>query len=177
MIKSIFYKETIKCRRIVATLALVSVTFVVYTFLNNAYELRNTGAVGVFSSVSEQSGSVIPNFIKWFLVLIPICISAMQYVCEVLNKRLKLTLHLPCSETNIISAMQLFGLSSSVLVYAIIIVPIYLGMLIYYPHEILVLAYLHCCLICWVGSLVIFSLCGLSLSLSGLARWYAYLFG
>ncbi len=135
MIKSILYKEGVKTSRLLLLLLIVAVALVVYTFLNNAYNFRNDGAVAQFSAIADRNISFIPNFVVWFFVVIPIAISAVQYVNEIVDKRLKLTLHLPHCETSILAAMQLFGLCSTLVIYSLIIAPLYCGMLIYYPIE------------------------------------------
>ncbi len=136
MFKAIFYKETIKCQRLIAMLLLLSVALVIYTFLNNSYVLRIDGAVGVWSAVADQGYWIVPNFLRWFLLLVPVAIAAVQYSSEIANKRLKLTLHLPHPETNIIISMQLFGLAISALIYAVVLIPVWIGMLFSYPVEI-----------------------------------------
>ncbi|MFI3332754.1 MAG: hypothetical protein SNI51_09105 [Rikenellaceae bacterium] len=125
----------IKTQRVVSMLLLLSIALVIYLFLNNSYLLRIDGAVGVWSAVADQGAWIVPNFVRWFLMVVPIAISAIQYTSEIANKRLKLTLHLPHSETKIVVAMQLFGLVVTVLLYLIVLLPTWVGMLFYYPME------------------------------------------
>ncbi len=138
MIKAIFYKEWIKCRALISLLALIAVALVVYLFIDNANLLRTSSAVAIWSQLAEGGISLFSIYIKMFMPLAALSISVMQYSLEMANKRLKLTLHLPCSEAKIVGAMQLFGVSMVMGLYAMILVPSYLGLSLFYPSELVV---------------------------------------
>lgn len=137
MIKAIFYKEWIKCRAVMFLLATVAVAFVLYLFINNANLLRTSGAVSLWAQIAEGGYSLFSIYVKLFMPLTAIAIAVKQYSVEMINKRFKLTLHLPCSEARITGAMQLFGLSMVAGIYVILLLPSYVGLLFYYPPELL----------------------------------------
>ncbi len=104
---------------------------------------RLSGAVSVWTTTLERGQTISPQVIKWILLLSPIVIAASQYLCEMTNKRLKLTLHLPHSEFKIICAMQLFGLCATALINATILIPLWLGLQISFPREIINAEIIH----------------------------------
>ncbi len=118
-------------------LILVAVALVVYLYINNANLLRTSGAVAVWSQIAEGGYSLFSSYITMFMPLSALSIAVMQYLSEMSHKRFKLTLHLPCSEGSIIGAMQMFGVSMILLIYAIVVIPSYLGLRVYYPSELL----------------------------------------
>lgn len=138
MIKAIFYKEWIKSRRIISLLLLIAVLLVVYTFTNNAHTLRVTGEVKFWSLIIERDAQIVPDFTKWFFVISALLISITQYASEMTNKRFKLTLHLPISESKIVWTMQLFGLATIAVLYLITFSSIWIGFQFYFPKEIII---------------------------------------
>lgn len=137
MIKAIFYKEWLKTKRVVLLLALIAVLLVVYTFIQSNYFLRTNDIVQAWALVIQKDAAIIPNVMKWFVPLSAIVLSAAQFSAEVIDKRLKLTLHLPKSESSIISTILLYGLVVLTLLYVIPFVVITVGLSNHYPSEII----------------------------------------
>ncbi len=135
MIKAIFYKEWIKCRALILLLLFLGVAEVAYLFIDNANLLRTSGAVAVWSQIAEGGFSLFTPLFNYFMPLAALAIAVMQYSPEMANKRLKLTLHLPCSEAKIVGSMQLFGIATIAALYLIMMLPTTLGLSLFYAPE------------------------------------------
>jgi hypothetical protein len=135
MIASIFYKEWIKTRKILLLSLAVFAALIIYTFINIEQMFRISGATQVWTDTILKDVSVLAK-IQWLPLILSILFGVSQFVPEMSNKRLKLTLHLPMPENKIMFSMLAFGLSSLLILYVITYIAIYGGMSIYYPLEI-----------------------------------------
>lgn len=110
------YKEWIKTRRIIGVLVLLFAAVLTYTFIEITYSLRLEGAVHTWYSHIYQGVSVAPWF-ACLTLLAGLVLALTQFVPEMTNKRLKLTLHLPAQEIRIMSSMLLYGLCALLLLF------------------------------------------------------------
>ncbi len=108
MYQAIFYKEWIKTRMILLLLLLVFAGMIAYSFINTAQLFRVAGAVNTWENTIMKDIPLISEM-KWLPVLAGLLLAIVQYVPEMQNKRLKLTLHLPLPETRIIYSMLVYG--------------------------------------------------------------------
>ena len=133
MIKSIFFKEWIKTRRCYAVVCLAMFGFVGYCMLNVNRVAEIKGAPHLWE-VMILKDAVFLDIFKYVPTFLGILFGLMQFVPEMQNRCLKLTLHLPYSNHRMLAVMQLFGLAllaacfalsvlMIVLVYARIFVP------------------------------------------------------
>ena len=101
MILHLFYKEWLKTRWAAFFVSLVGLAIVVYIFLDVDNNVRMKGSfnylMGVFYGMPQAN--YYNALIKYVPLLIGVCIGLSQYVPEVLDKRIKLTLHLPLRNT------------------------------------------------------------------------------
>ncbi len=135
MFKAILYKEWIKSGRLVTLLLLLGIALCIYTIIMSTTALRVEGVVETWALILDKSVSIIPNFVEWFIIITPIVISISQYSMEMVNKRLKLTLHLPFKPWRIMAATQSFGILSTLAIYATMLVPITIYLCLCYPPE------------------------------------------
>ncbi|MDR0750823.1 MAG: ABC transporter permease [Tannerellaceae bacterium] len=135
MITALFYKEWIKTRRILLLSLLVLAALMIYIFINVEQMFRINGATQVWTETILKDISVLTG-IQWLPLILSILFGVSQFVPEMSNKRLKLTLHLPMSENRIMFSMLAFGLSGLLILYAITCIAIIGGLRIYYPQEI-----------------------------------------
>ncbi len=128
MFRAIFYKEWIKTRwfLLVALLAVGGTT--IYTIFRMAKVFELKGAAHIWEVMITRNAIFIDIF-QYIPVFVGIVFALMQYIPEMNSKRLKLTLHLPCSGNSLLSAMQSFG----VVALLGVLVPFYVIMLIYMP--------------------------------------------
>jgi hypothetical protein len=135
MIASIFYKEWIKTRKTLLLSFIVFAALIIYIFINIEQMFRISGATQVWADTLLKDVSVLSK-IQWLPLILSVLVGVSQFVPEMNNKRLKLTLHLPMPENRIMFSMLAFGLSCLLILYAITYIAIIGGLSIYYPREI-----------------------------------------
>lgn len=137
MLQALFYKEWIKTRRMVYLSAVIFICIIIYSLINTAQVFRLEGAVQAWSGAILKDAPVLPPFVQWAPFLTALMMAFMQFVPEMNNKRLKLTLHLPRPESRIMSAMLSYGLSVLTVIFLITYIILMILFSIYYPAEIL----------------------------------------
>lgn len=135
MYQSIFYKEWIKTRKLIALAAVVFLGFITYTFISTAQMFRISGAVMVWETVITKDLPLL-NDMKWLPLLAAVLLSLAQYVPEIYNKRLKLTLHLPLPESGILVSMLFYGAVILLLFYLVSYTILLTGLRMWFPPEI-----------------------------------------
>jgi hypothetical protein len=132
---SLFFKEWIKSRWALLVMLLVFAGIIAYTFIIMSTELRVLGAGVVWESII-QKGITHFDYLKYLFLLAGILLAVVQYVPEMINKRLKLTLHLPLPEYRIVFSMLLFGILSLAVLFLLVYGAVSIGVNSYYPVEI-----------------------------------------
>ena len=159
---SLYYKEWIKSQRVLFLFAILLIAIIAYTWINVNQQFRIDGAVAVWSNVILKDASLVPAVVMWFPLLAGVLLGLVQYVPEMTNKRLKLTLHLPLPEVNIVVSMLSYGLIVLLATFIIFYAGIGLLLQTYYTTEIIqalslkvlpwllggITAYLLCAWIC-----------------------------
>ena len=135
MVKALFYKEWIKTRTIVFLAVALIAGFVAYTFINTAQMFRVSGAVNVWNNVITKDMSLLSGAMQWLPVLAGLMLALAQFVPEMTDKRLKLTLHLPLREGTTVSIMLAYGLLVLLAVFALTYGVLTAGFSAYYPCE------------------------------------------
>lgn len=141
MFQALFYKEWIKTRRIILLIGVVFAGIIIYTFINTQQAFRIGGAVQVWADIIIKDALVLPYIIKWIPLLAALLLAISQFAPEMVDKRLKLSLHLPIPDTQIITAMLCYGLLVLLGIYAITYVVLAVGLSLYYPIEIEIQAF------------------------------------
>jgi drug/metabolite transporter superfamily protein YnfA len=135
MIQALFYKEWMKTRRGLLLATILLVALIVYAFVHTNQQFRLNGAVMVWSSVVLKELSILPEMTKWFPLAVALLIGLIQFIPEMVDKRLKLTLHLPLPETRILSAMLLYGVGLLCALYLLMYATLSVGLRLYYTSE------------------------------------------
>lgn len=135
MIKALFYKEWIKTRGSVLLVIAIMAGLVAYTFINSSQGLRVSGAVQVWNAVITKDAQLMPGIMQWLPALAAVLLSLTQFVPEMTNKRLKLTLHLPRRENTILTALIAYGLTVLTAVYLLAYAALIAGFSVNYPAE------------------------------------------
>lgn len=134
MWKSVFYKEWLKIRWFIAGFTLLGVLYIGYLFLALKHNFAFTGGKNVWNAVLFQ-GHQFYSIFKYVPLAGGLIIAVAQYLPEAINKRLKLTFHLPLAENKTLLIMQAFG-AGSLLVSFLIFGGLLFGFsLIYFPIE------------------------------------------
>lgn len=127
LFKALSYKEWMKTRKFILADFVLLIAAALYAYIDITYSIRVEEAVNVWYGFLFQ-GISVAGLMKYLIPLSGIAMAIVQFTPEMTNKRFKLTLHLPASETGLISAMLLYGygmlsalfLSSTLLLSAII---------------------------------------------------------
>lgn len=118
MIKSIIYKEWIKIKKVSLFLALIGILIIIGIYSNVRHELIIKDAETYWNNILQQR-AIYFTVLKFIPLLIGLLISVAQFVPEIVEKRIKLTLHLPTNEETIVLKMVLFGLFCICMIFLI----------------------------------------------------------
>lgn len=116
MISSIFYKEWIKTRRIVWLCLFISLGFVVYALMRIGRIIELKDAAHLWEIILTKEVVFIES-LQYIPLLLGVLLAIAQYVPEIQQKRLKLTLHLPVNQKKIIITMGAYGLLCLLAIY------------------------------------------------------------
>lgn len=135
MWKSIIYKEFIKTRNSIAIIAAVFIGVGIYSFMRIYENIRQAGIVSVWEEAIQRDHGMFSYF-EYLPLIAGILLAITQYVPELQFKRLKLTLHLPMKEDNILLTMLFFGISVIVALMAVTLIILLWGVSRSFPPEI-----------------------------------------
>lgn len=111
MLLHLFYKEWIKTRWAFLGALILGIATILYIFTGVENKITLLGAKTVMLRILYDEPPVIyyASF-QYIPLLMALCIGISQYVPEVTQKRIRLTLHLPLKNNVLISGMAGFGL-------------------------------------------------------------------
>lgn len=117
MIKAIFYKEWIKMRWFCLVTALFLAGFTAYALLRVQRVITFKGAAHIWEVMLEKE-VVFIDIIQYLPVLLGVLLALVQFIPEMAQKRLKLTLHLPFPQRKMILLMTGIGLAALTVLFA-----------------------------------------------------------
>ncbi len=118
MTKAIFYKEWIKTRLFFIGLLLISSGMTIYTLAKMGRVVSFKGADHLWAIMLSKDITFIEQ-IAYLPIFCGIIIAVSQFVPELTQKRLKLTLHLPYPQNKMILNMLLCGLAEVAIIFAV----------------------------------------------------------
>src|SRR6478752_2517153 len=124
MILSIFYKEWIKIGRISILLTIAGLLIIAGIYLTVRHDLLMKDAEIYWSDIIYQK-YVYFSIFKFLPLLTGLLIGLAQFIPETIDKRIKLTLHLPINEEEIVLKMVGIGTTVVVLIFALLFVTMY----------------------------------------------------
>lgn len=136
MIRSIFYKEWIKIGRISILLTIAGLLIIAGIYLTVRHDLLMKDAEIYWSDIVYQK-YVYFSIFKFLPLLAGLLIGLAQFIPETIDKRIKLSLHLPINEEEIVLKMVGIGTTIVLLIFALLFVTMYTWGLVYFPTEIL----------------------------------------
>lgn len=134
MIQALFYKEWIKTRQVIFLSIILFAGFITYTFIDIAQMFRLNRPETIWSSIILKDIYLISN-VQWLPLVAGTVLSIAQYVPEIINKRLKLTLHLPLQDGTIVTWMLSYGFFVLLTLFTITIATLLIGLNTYFPNE------------------------------------------
>ncbi len=141
--KAIFYKEWIKSRDMVLLILTMAILAIVYTFIDTAYIFRSKESISIWLAVIDRKIAITSVYLPYFFLVTPMLIGALQYASEMVNKRFKLTLHLPLAESRIIAYMLAYGIGVVLTIQIVTILSLVGVLSLYYPLEFVYAAVMH----------------------------------
>lgn len=139
MWKSIVYKEWLKIRKVSILSFAVGVLFVIGIYLTVRHDLIISDAESFWNSIVNRRYIFFTVF-EYVPLIMGLAITVAQFVPEVIDKRIKLTLHLPLNEETVVLRMVGFGLAVTLGIFAVLFMMFYGAGLYYFPSEIVRMA-------------------------------------
>ncbi len=109
MQKAILYKEWIKTRWVVLSGLLVLPGVTVYLLIRMLKVIDLQGAGHIWEVVITRNAIFIDT-LRYLPLIFGVVLGLMQFIAEMQQKRLKLTLHLPVSQMRLVNTMLLYGI-------------------------------------------------------------------
>lgn len=137
MLKSILYKEWIKIRMIVIIVLGLSLLALINMFLKVRHDVLFVDAVNYWYSFLFR-GFTFFGILKFLPFAAGLGVAVAQYFPETVNKRIKLTFHLPLSENGVLLKMHAFGAVVLLMLFMVIYLFFIIGSSIFFPSDIIV---------------------------------------
>ncbi len=137
MIQALLLKEWIKTRRVITLIGVIFVALIIYSLINTGQQFRVGGAVQTWATVILKDMPILPSFTQWIPLLAGLLLGIAQFAPEMQDKRLKLTLHLPLTETRIMITLLMFGVSILLFIFSLSYLILSFSFSFYYPKEII----------------------------------------
>ena len=109
MNKMILYKEWLKTRWVLLGIALVTAALTAYCFLNLTKVVQIRGAELLWGALVHKE-TVLTEILRFVPAIAGALLALSQWIPEIQRKRLKLTLHLPYSQTGMLAMISVYGL-------------------------------------------------------------------
>ena len=135
LFKALSYKEWIKTRRIISMLVLLTLCVLAYSFIEINHNIRLNDAVNEWYVYLFMDSS-LPSVTQVLPLVSGVVLALVQFVPEMVNKRLKLTLHLPADEGAIVQSMLEYGYLVLVLLFLLTTAVYVVGLSFIFPFEI-----------------------------------------
>ena len=114
----------------------IGLLLLTYVFMSIGRSFRIVGAGHIWDVIVNKKQMMFRN-LKYFSVVAGACLGIAQFVPEMLQKRIKLTLHLPMAEKRIVLVMLGFGQLLTLSIFLIHMIAIVVFSNFYFPTEIL----------------------------------------
>lgn len=135
--KAIIYKEWIKIRMAFFTLLLIGIIVLTIVFLKVRHDVLFVDAVNFWYSFLIR-GVPYYTLLKYLPVVSGLGIAVVQYFPETVDKRIKLTFHLPVDENKILISMHAFGAACLLSLFLIFFVIFTAASSYFFPSDIFV---------------------------------------
>ncbi len=137
MWKAIIYKEWKKTKWFNIGIWMVAILLLTYIFMKIGRSFRFVGMEHLWDVVVNRDQFLFRN-LKYFPIAAGIIFGLSQFVPEVIEKRIKLTLHLPLPKHRAILIMIAYGLILLTITFTIHILTTIVFVQLYFPKEIII---------------------------------------
>lgn len=135
MLKSLIYKEWLKVRWTFIGIALINVFIIISIGVSLANAFSMMDASKIYADTAAMQGLFYFDF-RYIPLISGLLLGIVQFYPEINSSRIKLTLHLPMTESKSLMSMQLFGIGSLVLIFLVDAIILLNFSLKYFPGEI-----------------------------------------
>lgn len=118
MYSAIIFKEWLKTRRMFFIALAAAMLIAVYVILATKSVIAEHGIISLWMSMILKDMSFV-EIVTYLPLAIGVAIGVAQMVPEVSQKRLKLTLHLPCPQFRLVAMMLAAGLLELLVIYSL----------------------------------------------------------
>lgn len=133
--KSIIYKEWIKIRWALAGFLALGLAALAVMFLKVRHDILFVDAVNYWYSFLFR-GFPYYTLLRFLPFVTGLGIAVAQYFPETVNKRIKLTFHLPVRENEILLKMHAFGLACILALFIILFIVFIAASSVFFPSDI-----------------------------------------
>jgi len=124
MVKMILYKEWLKTKGFLFG-ALGALALLLFYCLLSVIKTAQINGIETLWELVLEHNQVLVETLKYFPLALGALLAVTQYLPEISRKRLKLTLHLPCSQNKTVFVMYGYGLIVLTAFFALISIVIY----------------------------------------------------
>jgi hypothetical protein len=135
--KSIYYKEWIKIKRVFSASLVLGILALSFIFIKVRHDILFSDAAGYWYSFLFR-GSPYYTLLRFLPLVTGLGIAIAQYFPETVDKRIKLTFHLPVRENEILIRMHFFGAASLTALFVLFYTIFITGSSIFFPSDIIV---------------------------------------
>jgi len=135
MYKSLAYKEWLKLRWVALVALGLEVIALIAIFSNLRAAVEFNSAFDIWNVVVYKSYMFF-GLIKFVPIFIGLLIGVFQYLPEILDMKLKLTLHLPLKENNVFIFLNMFGTLILLGLFLPVVLILIIGSNLVFPAEI-----------------------------------------
>lgn len=137
MTSALLFKEWKKTKWFAIGAFAVGIALLAYVFLKLGRSFRMVGLEHLWDVIVNRDQFLFRN-VKYFPLATGFCLALAQFIPEMIQKRIKLSLHLPLSNRKVVFTMLGFGLLALLIIFVLHILVILLFSGIYFPKEIIV---------------------------------------
>ncbi len=134
MEKALLYKEWKKTHVFTLTIGVIGIILMVYIMLKLGRSFRMAGMEHLWDVIVNRKQFLFRN-LKYFPIATALCLGMAQYFPEVIQKRIKLSLHLPLPEKKVILLMYSYGVGILTIVYLLQLIALLVFSGINFPYE------------------------------------------
>lgn len=135
MYKSLAYKEWLKLRWVALVALSLEIVTLIYIFSNLRAAVEFNSAFDIWNVVVHKNYMFFGS-IKYIPLFIGLLLGVFQYLPEILEMKLKLTLHLPLKENSVFIFLNAFGTMILLGLFLPFIIILLGASNIVFPHEI-----------------------------------------
>jgi hypothetical protein len=135
--KSIIYKEWIKIKWAIMACLAFGIIILTIIFLKVRHDIIFVDAVNFWYSFLFK-GSPYFTLLKFLPFAAGLGVAIAQYIPETVNRRIKLTFHLPVKENEILLKMHAFGAACLIAIFLFLFLIFIIGSSLFFPSDIII---------------------------------------